>query len=143
MSRTTDVLIYDDGCPLCTFQSRMLTWTDWFDRLALMPLSSDRVAAIAPGVGREELHEAIHCVTPDGTIYRGARALRHVGMRIPLMIPLALFLWVPGVIHVAEVVYRTVSRNRLVLSRLFGCGEACAVLPAKPREQDTGPDATK
>lgn len=134
-----DILIFDDGCPLCTFQSRMLTWTDWFNRLALLPLSSERVAVVAPGVGREDLHEAIHCVTPRGRIHRGARALRHVGMKIPLMMPLALFLWIPGVILVAERVYQFVSRNRLVLSRMFGCGEACAVLPAKKREQDTPP----
>jgi hypothetical protein len=29
-----------------------------------------------------------------------------------------------------------VSRNRLVLSRLFGCKEACAILPARRRGAD-------
>jgi len=62
--------------------------------------------------------------------------LRFVGMRLPLLVPLALMLWVPGVIYLAEIVYRAVSRNRLVLSRWFGCREACAILPKRTREQD-------
>jgi predicted DCC family thiol-disulfide oxidoreductase YuxK len=52
-------------------------------------------------------------------------------MRLPLLIPLALFLWVPGVIWVAERVYQWISRHRQLLSRLFGCKGACAILPAR------------
>jgi predicted DCC family thiol-disulfide oxidoreductase YuxK len=57
-------------------------------------------------------------------------------MRLPLLVPVALFLWIPGVIFAAEIIYQWVSRNRLLLSRVFGCKDACALLPAKKREQD-------
>jgi predicted DCC family thiol-disulfide oxidoreductase YuxK len=57
-------------------------------------------------------------------------------MRLPLLVPVALFMWIPGVILIAEVIYKWVSRNRLFLSRVFGCKDACAILPAKRREQD-------
>lgn len=57
-------------------------------------------------------------------------------MRLLLLIPVALFLWIPGVILIAEIIYQWISRNRLVLSRLFGCKDACAILPARKREQD-------
>jgi predicted DCC family thiol-disulfide oxidoreductase YuxK len=104
--------------------------------LSLVPLSDPQATALAPKLTREDLLEAIHCVTPDGRIYRGARCLRFVGMRLPLFVPFALFLWIPGVIFVAEKVYGWVSRHRLVLSRLFGCKGACSILPAREREQD-------
>jgi predicted DCC family thiol-disulfide oxidoreductase YuxK len=55
---------------------------------------------------------------------------------MPLVFPLGLFLWVPGVIWVAEKVYAWVARNRLVLSRVFGCKDACAILPTRKREGD-------
>lgn len=129
-------LLYDSECPMCTFQMKVLSWLDWLHKLALVPLSDDRAQQIAPSLTREDLQEAIHCVTPDGRIYRGARAIRFVGMRLPLLIPVALFLWIPGVIFVAEKIYQWVSKNRLLLSGLFGCKEACAILPAKKREQD-------
>ena len=129
-------VLFDDECSLCTFQMKVLGWLDWRNALALTPLSDPRAHEIAPQLSREELQEAIHCVTPDGRVYRGARAIRFLGMRLPLLVPVALFLWLPGVIFLAEIVYRWISRNRLLLSRVFGCKGACAVMPARKREQD-------
>lgn len=129
-------VLYDDECSLCTFQMKVLSWLDWRDRLALVPLSDPRAQSIAPQLTREDLSEAIHCVTPEGRIYRGARALRFIGMRLPLMLPLTLVLWIPGVIFGAEIVYRWISRNRYLLSRVFGCKGACTILPTRERSQD-------
>jgi predicted DCC family thiol-disulfide oxidoreductase YuxK len=130
------VILYDGECPMCIFQMKVLSWLDWSHTLALVPLSDPRAQEIAPQLTREDLLEAIHCVTPEGRIYRGARAIRFVGMRLPLLVPVALFLWIPGVIQIAEIIYRWVSRNRLLFSKMFGCKDACAILPARKREQD-------
>ena len=129
-------VLYDDGCPLCQCQMQPLSWLDWRNALAILPLSDPRGHEIAPTLTREDLLEAIHCITPEGCIHRGARAIRFVGMRLPLLVPVALFLWIPGVIFFAEIFYGWVSRNRLLLSRVFGCKDACAILPARKREQD-------
>lgn len=130
------VVLYDDECPLCTFQMRLLTWLDWFGTLSLIPLSNPVAAQLAPHLTRADLQEAIHCLAKDGKIHRGARCIRFVGLRLPLLVPVALFLWIPGVIQIAEIIYQWISRNRLVLSRLFGCKGACAILPARERAQD-------
>jgi len=135
-SPATHVLLYDDHCPLCSFQMRMLTWLDWFNLLSMLPLSHDRAEEVGRGLKREDLLEAIHCVTRKGQVHRGARALRFIGLRMPALVPMALFLWVPGVIAVAEVAYKTVSRNRHLLSRMFGCKSACSVLPARERANE-------
>ena len=136
-TRRTDVVLFDDECSLCTFQSRVITWLDWFNSVSLVPISTPRVADIAPRLTRTDLHEAIHCVTPSGRIYRGARCIRHISLRMPLAVPVALLLWVPGVIHIAELIYRWVSRHRYLLSRWFGCEGACAIMPARRRSTDT------
>ena len=133
---TKHYVLYDGECPMCIFQMKVLSWLDWSGTLALVPLSDPRAQEIAPHLTREDLQEAIHCVTPDGRIYRGARAIRFVGMRLPLLVPVALFLWIPGVIVLAEIIYRWVSRHRQRFSRVFGCKDACAILPARKREQD-------
>ena len=130
------LVLYDDQCPLCIFQMKVLSWLDWRGALALVPLSDPRAHEAAPQLEREDLLEAMHCVTPEGRIYRGARAIRFLGMRLPVLVPVALFLWIPGVIYLAEAVYRQISANRLVLSRVFGCKDACAILPKRAREQD-------
>ncbi len=116
---------------------RVLTWLDWLNKAELVPISDPRSAAIAPEVGREDLQEAIHCITPQGAMHRGARAIRFLSMRLPLALPIALFLWIPGVIWVAEMVYMWISRNRLFFSKIFGCKGACAILPERKRDHST------
>jgi predicted DCC family thiol-disulfide oxidoreductase YuxK len=84
----------------------------------------------------EQLRAAMHVATAKGTLHRGARAIRFLALRMPLLVPLGLLLWVPGVIWIAEKAYEWVARNRLVLSRVFGCKDACALVPARKREGD-------
>ncbi len=132
--QTTHIVLYDGDCPLCTFQKQMLTWLDWFNVVSFVPISEARDRGLAPDISREDLLEAIHCLALDGKVHRGARCIRFVGMRMPVLIPLSLVLWIPGVIWIAEIVYQWISRNRLVLSRLFGCKGACTILPERRRD---------
>lgn len=130
------LVLYDDECPLCVFQMKLLTWLDWLHVSALVPLSSERAREVAPQLDRETLRAAMHVVTAKGAIHRGARCIRFLSLRMPLLVPLGLFLWVPGVIWIAEHVYQLIANNRLVLSRIFGCKDACAIMPKREREQD-------
>ncbi|MEC5126109.1 DUF393 domain-containing protein [Verrucomicrobiales bacterium BCK34] len=131
MKREKHVLLFDSECPLCTFQSRSIAWLDWLGKVEMIPLNDPRTAEIAPDITREDLLEAIHCITPENEIHRGARAIRFLGMRIPLLLPVGLFLWIPGVIQIAEKVYAFVSKHRLFFSKIFGCKGACAIMPEK------------
>ena len=122
---------------MCTFQMRLLTWLDWCDVARLVPASDPECLKLAPGLTREGLMEAIHCVSVEGTVLRGARALRFIGLRMPLLVPMSLVLWVPGIIWIAEGVYALVSRNRHVISKVFGCKGACDIMPQREREGET------
>ena len=132
-NRATHFVLYDGECSLCTFQMRVITWLDWFNTVTLVPIANPLASELAPRLTREALLEAIHCVARDGRIHRGARCIRFIGMRMPLAVPIALVLWIPGVIWIAERIYSWVSRNRHLLSRLFGCKEACAIMPTRRR----------
>ena len=134
-SRAT-IVLFDDECSLCTFQSRVITWLDWFNTVRLVPISSPSVPEIAPRLTSTDIMESINCVAPNGRIHRGARCIRHISLRMPLAVVIALILWIPGVIYVAEIAYRWVSRNRHLLSRMFGCKDACALLPARRRANE-------
>ena len=122
-------VLYDGECSFCTFQMQMLRWMDWGNRFSLIPAADPRVSTLAPALSEADLNEAIHCVTQSGEIHRGARAIRFIALRLPAAVPLALFLWLPGVILVAERVYSLISRNRQWISRVFGCKGACALVP--------------
>ncbi|MFQ5719669.1 MAG: thiol-disulfide oxidoreductase DCC family protein [Acidobacteriota bacterium] len=135
-SDAREVVLYDDGCPLCTFQMRLLTWLDWRGVIDIRPLSAPATRALVPELDESALRAAIHCVTPTGGVHRGARAIRHLALRLPALIPLAGLLWIPGVIGIAERVYRMISRHRATLGRWFGCAGACAYLPARNQDVD-------
>ena len=135
-NRITHFVLYDGECSLCTFQMRVITWLDWFNTVTLVPISNPLAAKLAPELTREAVLEAIHCVDKDGRIHRGARCIRFIGMRMPLALPVALVLWIPGVIWIAERIYSWVSRNRHLLSRLFGCKEACVIMPTRRRANE-------
>ncbi len=130
------LVLYDDECPLCTFQMKVLTWLDWLNVAALVPLSSESAREVAPQLDRETLRAEMHGITAGGAIHRGARCIRFLALRMPLLVPLGLLLWVPGVIWIAEHAYRLIANNRYVLSRVFGCKDACAIMPKRDREQD-------
>ena len=121
-----NTVLYDGECSFCSFQMKVLTRLDWWNQFDLLPLSDPRAAVLVPSLTREQLLEAIHCVTPLGRVYRGARCLRFVGLRLPMLVPITLVLWFPGVIWVAERLYQRVARNRQLLSRWFGCKGVCA-----------------
>lgn len=125
------IVVYDDRCPMCTFQMRLLSWLDLGRRFDFLALNDPAVQAVAPQLRREDLLEAMHVLTPAGPIHRGARAIRFIALRCVVLWPLALFLWIPGVIFFCEIAYRWVSRNRHLLSAVFGCKEACQVLPKR------------
>jgi len=129
MDSRRHVVLYDDACPLCRSQVRLLCRLDWFDRLRFVPLSASAGVAHAAGLTTDVMLEAMHLVAVDGTVLRGARAFRFAALRLPLLAPLALGLWIPGALWVAERVYAWISRNRYRLNGKRDCGEACSSGP--------------
>lgn len=120
-ARGSHVVIYDGDCAFCSAQVRWLKKLDWFGTLKFVSFTDRHVEEIAPTLSREELSTAIYCVAKDGKISRAARCFRFIALRIPLLVPLAIVMWIPGVIWIAEKIYAAIARNRAKLSRFFGC----------------------
>ena len=101
-----------------------------------VPLQDFKKTVKGVNIDENVLNQAIHCITPQKNIFVGAKAIRFVGMRIPLLIPLSLFLWLPGMMFIGEKIYQSVSKNRYFLSRFLGCKEACSVDVSKNKKSD-------
>jgi predicted DCC family thiol-disulfide oxidoreductase YuxK len=124
---------FDGGCHFCRGQVRWLERLDWFHRFEFRP-AAELTPTQDPRLAPENLARAVHCVTVDDRVFRGARCLRFVGLRLPLLAPVAVLLYLPGVIQLAEAVYGRVSRHRY---RLGGQRE-CALESTTPKKP--GPD---
>ena len=84
---TRHLLFFDSDCPFCQLQIRLLSKLDWFNKVEFIPLK--KFSEIV-SYEENELNQAIHCVTPKKTIFKGPEAIRFLAMRMPLLVPMSL-----------------------------------------------------
>ena len=136
MSNARHLLFFDSDCPFCQLQIRLLSKLDWFNKVEFTPLKEFSESLSGVHIEENELNQAIHCITPQKKIFVGAKAIRFIGMRMPLLFPLSILLWVPGMMFIAEKIYQYISTNRYFLSRFIGCKEVCSVNASNNKNSD-------
>jgi predicted DCC family thiol-disulfide oxidoreductase YuxK len=108
--RSRPLVVYDGNCGFCRrWVERLRRW-DREGRLEFLPLQ-DADAPVVTGVGRGVLEQAAHVVLPSGQVVAGAAALRALcpflsGGSVPFHL-----LGLPGVLPVAERLYRWIARR--------------------------------
>ena len=126
MSAAKDQLIFDDGCGLCLWSVWLLRNLDWFKTITPVPLSKATDLLTLHSIPLEAMMKAMHLVTQDERVFVGAEAVREFGIKIPLLFPLALVMRLGFVLRFAKWVYKKISGNRYVISRLLKCeGKIC------------------
>lgn len=136
-------VLFDGMCGFCQFQIRLIEALDWLGKLECVPLQSTLAAELAPSARREDLLAAMH-VIPAGQTFdpnrriQGARAVRFLALRLPLLFPIGVLLWLPLLIYPADWIYRLIARNRYVISKVFGCSAGtCAVPASRGKDQQS------
>jgi len=113
---------FDDTCRLCRSSVAWLRRLDWLGRFRFVPIQ--HLPRAAPGLQiahPEQLERALHVFGSNGTVVGGARALRFIGMRLPLLTVPTLGLYLPFALRGAERAYAWVSTRRHALSRRWFC----------------------
>lgn len=111
----TALMIYDGECGFCTYWARR-----WRQKvgpsLEITPLQNE--ATRPEGYTQQTLEEAVHLVSTDGEIYRGAEAVFHAfAMRRGRGLGLWLYRYLPGFRPISELFYRWVANHRMFVSR--------------------------
>ena len=114
--RDRHLVLWDGECGFCR---RSIEWVQRRDRgeLESMPYQQAPPTVVSDEL-RRQCADAVHVITKDGSILRGARAwlfiLRAIGWRTS-----AAVLETPPFVWIVELGYRFVARNRRRLSRLL------------------------
>lgn len=128
------VVLYDGQCELCRRSVRLLRRLDWFSALRCQDARDvEHLPASVVPLDPDRLLQQMHLLTPDGgRMYAGFGAFRQIAWRLPLLWPLAPWLYLPGVPTLGQRGYLWVARNRF---NLVPCHDGqCAVpLQRKPR----------
>lgn len=126
------VLVYDGDCAMCTASVR------WWQRRArrLPTVVAWQMADLERlGLDAQRCQMAVQWVGADREIREGADAVAalmvHAGGGLGM---LGRIMGLPGIVHVARVVYRVVARNR---HRFPGASTACSL----PNASGARPDA--
>jgi predicted DCC family thiol-disulfide oxidoreductase YuxK len=108
------VVLFDGMCPLCQHAVRILKRLDWLKRLHYQDCrDTDHWPKAAVPLKLEALLAEMHVVTPNRKrALAGYRALRWMAWRLPLLMPLAPLLYVPGVPWLGNKAYLWLAKNR-------------------------------
>jgi predicted DCC family thiol-disulfide oxidoreductase YuxK len=123
-------LLYDAHCPFCLKSVAVLKRLDWFGRLRYVDARNlANLPASDPPLDSDRLLEEMHLLTPDGKhVYHGFAAFRWVAWRLPLLWPIAPFLYIPGLPALGQKAYLWVARNRY---SLVPCHDGMCPLPQR------------
>jgi predicted DCC family thiol-disulfide oxidoreductase YuxK len=125
------LLLYDGDCALCRKGVARLRTLDWLGVLRYADARDpSRVPVIDPPLVPARLLEEMHLLpAKGGRVYHGFAAFRWLAWRLPLLWPLAPFLYLPGVPALGQRLYLWVARNRF---RLVPCHGGVCTLPRNP-----------
>jgi predicted DCC family thiol-disulfide oxidoreductase YuxK len=139
--RKQPVVLYDGQCALCRQSVALLRRLDWLGRLtcrdARDPANLPPAAPLVPARLLEEMH-----LVAGERVYHGFAALRWLAWRLPLLWPIAPFLYLPGVPQLGQRLYLWIARNRF---QLVPChGGVCTISNGSslPLAGDSRGDAT-
>ncbi len=114
-------MLYDGNCRMCRQQAEWVAMYDEQRQIELLDANSTAARERFPQISHEEAMGQLHVVGPDGTIYRGAEAVRELLLRLPALRGLGELMSLPGALTVAEPIYNFIARNRY----LFGGNPVC------------------
>jgi predicted DCC family thiol-disulfide oxidoreductase YuxK len=120
-------LLYDGLCPLCCRTVRLLAGFDLFTRLEFLDFRrldlNDYNRRLGLKLASRDLEEEMYVIF-QGKAYRGFYGYRRIASALPVLWPLAPWLFLPGISSLGELVYGYVARNRL---RFLWCDAHCPV----------------
>jgi len=123
-------VLYDGLCPLCSRTVHLLTRFDLFTRLEFLDFRRidlhEYNRSHLLNLARKDLEEEMYVIF-RGQAYRGFYGYRRIASALPVLWPLAPWLFLPGISSLGTLVYGYMARNRL---KFFWCDSHCPVQPA-------------
>lgn len=115
-------MLYDGSCRICTSQAHTVAAYNDDGLIELLDLNAPEAQARFPQVTPTAAQRELHLVAPDGSMHRGADAVREILLRLPALRGLGELLHLPGVMSLARPLYALIAENRY---RIGGRAERC------------------
>lgn len=107
-------VLYDGLCLSCGRARNIIVSLDWFGVIKTVNVYDEKSLSQIPAEisNLNSLLSEIHLIDRNGTVYRGFKAVRKIGLKLPLTAPFALLLYLPGINILGEKIYEFIAKNR-------------------------------
>ena len=114
-------MTFDGECDFCRSVLLVIRFGDVLRRIAFLDYHQPGRLA-GTGVSFEEAEKAAVAIDERGRRYAGFYAFRQAALRLPVLLPVVPFLYIPGVPRLGETAYKwvTENRSRLPVARRYG-----------------------
>ena len=106
-------LIFDGRCQFCQNSVRILKIMDLFGTLKYVDLHQiSDFKLLHPQLDREKALSQLHLIEPDGRLYGGFEVFRRICFTMPMLYPLSLVFYFPGMSLIGPWKYKIIAKNR-------------------------------
>ncbi|VTS05167.1 thiol-disulfide oxidoreductase DCC family protein [Tuwongella immobilis] len=136
------IVLFDGTCAFCRKSISILKKLDWRGKLQYQDATDQaHWPTTETPLQMSRLMEEMHVVTPDRKrVFAGFRAFRWIAGRLPLLMPLVPFFYIPGVPQLGQRIYLLIAKYRY---QLVPCHDGvCSLPPRKPQTPKAKPAET-
>lgn len=124
---TKDVVIYDGECRFCRGQVERLVKFDPQGQLTFISLHDPRLSKRYPELSHDDLMRQMYVITPEGTKFGGAAAVRYLSRRLPRLYWLMPIMHIPFSLPLWQWAYHQVAKRRYKLAGKVCEGDTCSI----------------
>lgn len=106
------VVLYDGQCDLCSRSAKLLERLDTGRRVLVEDYHGRELRELHPELTRRACSEGLRLVEEGGRLSSGFDVLRRLSLKLPLLWPIAPFLFLPGAGIVGRRLYACVASMR-------------------------------
>lgn len=108
-------LIYDGQCRFCMNSVHKLKIMDVFDAITYIDLHAiDNLSSLHPQLDKQKALSQLQLIDRFGNLSGGFHAIRKLCFVCPMMLPLSLIFYFPGMGVIGPVLYKIVAKNRYI-----------------------------
>lgn len=103
----TDLTVFYDGaCPLCNAEIGLYRGCAGAEHIVFVDVSAAATTTVAPGLDKAAALKRFHVRSADGRLVSGAEGFGHLWLALPGWRWMGRIVLLPGILQVAELVYR-------------------------------------
>jgi len=129
ISAVQSKIIYDGNCRFCLSSVKKLKTMDLYAAgtyVDFQQLNEEQISGLSPQLTKEKCLSQLYLIEPNGRLFGGFDVFRRICFVMPMLYPLILLFYFPGMGLIGPAVYKFIAKNRYLFHFNKTCqGNSC------------------